>query len=189
VLSSQENKSAIYLVVDLEWTCCNDDSIPNGEHETIEIGAVLVDGSTLLGFSEFDAFVKPVQHPILTNFCTTLTGIRQEDVDSADEFPKVFARFQDWINLYKAALFCSWGGGDKKRFMDDCMFHKMDYPFTNHLDLSRVFTKVTGRRCMHRRAMKILGVEPEGKHHRGISDARNIVKMLPILLGENGGEC
>jgi len=189
VLSSQENKSAIYLVVDLEWTCCNDDSIPNGEHETIEIGAVAVDclGWNVIG--EFDALVRPIRHPILTELCTTLTGIQQSDVDNANGFPEVFAEFWDWCCLHSNTLFCSWGRGDKKRFMDDCMFHKMDYPFTNHLDLSRVFTKMTGRRCIHRRAMKILGVEPEGKHHRGISDARNIVKMLPILLGKNGGVC
>lgn len=169
-----------YLVVDLEGTCCNNGSIPPGERETIEIGAVV---ATTMGISgEFDAFIRPVRHPILTEFCRDLTGIRQDDVDVADEFPAVFARFLHWQNVYEDALFCSWGNYDRDQFHRDCDYHGIQYPFEDHLNLGKMFTQKYGRRRGNRGAAKILGMKPKGRRHRGIDDARNIAAMLPILL-------
>ena len=69
-----------YIVLDLEATCCDDDSIPREETEIIEIGAVLVDAATLTPGLEFQTFVKPLRHRVLTPFCTKLTTITQADV-------------------------------------------------------------------------------------------------------------
>ena len=62
-----------FLIVDLESTCCNNGSISKGEHEIIEIGAVMVDAITLKEIDSFNTFVKPIKHSKLTQFCTTLT--------------------------------------------------------------------------------------------------------------------
>lgn len=55
------------LVVDLEMTCNDDDSIPLEAMEVIEIGAVI---ATLSGeiIAQFHSFVKPNIKPVLTNF-------------------------------------------------------------------------------------------------------------------------
>ena len=179
------SKPRDYLVVDLEWTCCEDGSISAAERETIEMGAVVVNAASMTNLGEFDVFVRPTRHPVLTKFCRDLTGIRQRDVDDSDSFPEAFASFRDWFGAYGDVLFCSWGNCDRDQFKQDCRYHAAPYPFKDHLNLSRLFTSKTGRRRGHRGAMKILNLEPRGDHHRGISDARNIVTMLPFLLGED----
>jgi 3'-5' exoribonuclease 1 len=63
------------LVVDLEATCCDLQSIPRHQMETIEIGAVMVNTASLEIVDEFQTFIKPLRHPILTEFCLQLTSI------------------------------------------------------------------------------------------------------------------
>jgi DNA polymerase III alpha subunit (gram-positive type) len=36
-------------------------------------------------------------HPTLSAFCTNLTGITQDQVDSAPEFPEAFRAFRQWL--------------------------------------------------------------------------------------------
>lgn len=66
-----------FIVVDLEATCDDQGAVPRHEMEIIEIGAVLVTASALQVEDEFQAFVKPVRHPVLTRFCRELTSIAQ----------------------------------------------------------------------------------------------------------------
>ncbi len=180
-----------YLIVDLEGTCCNDESLPDNERETIEIGAVITTADSLMAgevFEEgrtFEGFVKPVRHPILTDFCIELTGIQQSEVDGADEFPEVFSTFVDWIGPRDGLLFCSWGPYDKRQFKRDCRYHGIAHPFENHLDVSRMFTKQTGRRRGRRGALKYFGLKSKGINHRGLSDAFDVVVLLRELLKRN----
>ena len=50
-----------YLVIDLEATCDDGGAVPKREMEIIEIGAVLVDGSSWAPLAEFQSFVRPVR--------------------------------------------------------------------------------------------------------------------------------
>lgn len=170
-----------YLVVDLEGTCCGDGNMPREETETIEIGAVIVNcmWDTI---SEFASLIKPVRHPILTDFCKELTYIKQEDVDNAKGFVEVHGIFDDWKNRYEMTSFCSWGSYDRDQLKRDCSYHKIDFGFEKHVDLSRMFTKKTGRRRGHRQAMMLLKMKAAGQRHRGLSDAKNIATMLPYLF-------
>jgi len=173
-----------YLVIDLEGTCCDDGSIPPDERETIEIGAVLVHSPSLVEVSNFGAIIRPVRHPILTEFCSSLTGITQVMVESDTSyiFPQAFAIFHAWFSHFPDHMFCSWGRYDKEQFGRDFAYHSMQSPFKEHLDLSGLFKRKIGRKRGHRGAMKFFGLQPDGDHHRGLSDARNIAKMLPFLL-------
>jgi inhibitor of KinA sporulation pathway (predicted exonuclease) len=155
-------------VIDLEGTC----GVQSEERETIEIGAVLGDDG-------FQTLVCPTRH-IITDLCFEVTGITQQDVDSAPMFPEAMSLFLQWLGG-RADGFCSWGPYDPWQLKTDCRYHGLDYPFRRHVDLSRLFTRKYGRRRGHRGAMKILGIEPEGCHHRGLDDARNIARMLPCL--------
>jgi len=136
---------------------------------------------TVIG--EFDAFVKPVRHPLLSDFCRKLTGMRQEDVDGANGFVDVFERFCVWLHShFRRVLFCSWSSFDRQQLLQDCTYHGIPYPFREHLDLYQLFRNKTGRKMGHRKAMKVFGLKPHGPHHRGIYDAKNIAAMLPFLL-------
>ena len=170
-----------YLVVDLEGTCCNDGLIPDDERETIEIGAVLLTPDAT-AIADFCAFVRPVRHPELTPFCKDLTTIGQADVDRADTFRTVFPQFVAWSSGHGPSLFCSWGRYDPEQFGRDCEYQAVPYPFATHVDLAREFRRKTGRKRGHRGAMRHFGVSPEGVHHRGIADARNIAKLVPYVM-------
>ncbi len=174
------------MVVDLEATCCNDQSFPTTEMETIEIGAVMVCGETLKPVSEFCTFIKAVRHPQLTVFCTNLTSITQADVDSAQNFKQAFTEFKAWLSQYEDYLFCSWGEYDRNQFIQDCDYHDEPYPISApHLNLKRQFSRAQKVRKHQGMAgaMKLTGMQLEGTHHRGLDDARNIARLLPFSLG------
>lgn len=175
-----------YLVVDLEATC-DDRSrgralIPRGENETIEIGAVLVDGASLRTIAEQTIFVRPIVHPDLTPFCTALTTITQDMVDHALLFPEALARL---VAFGTRALFCSWGNYDRNQLALDAQRHGIAMPFAEHWNLKEGYAARAGSRkgLGTMAALRRLGITPEGTHHRGIDDARNIAKMLPYILG------
>jgi 3'-5' exoribonuclease 1 len=176
-------EATYYLVVDLEATCDDLGAVPRHESETIEIGAVLVDGRTLRAVGELMTFVRPVLHPDLTPFCTRLTTIEQADVDAAPGFPQAAARLAAFGH---EALFCSWGNYDRNQLAADAARHAIAPPLPGpHWNLKDAFSRVRGsrRRFGTMRALETLGLEPTGTHHRGIDDARNIARTLPYLLG------
>lgn len=175
-----------YLVVDLEATCDEGGAMPRDQTEIIEIGAVLVEGKTLRTVAELMTFVRPIVHPVLTAFCTQLTTITQDMVDPAPGFPAVAARL---AAFGQGALFCSWGNYDRNQLAQDARLHGIAPPLgPDHWNLKEAFAQTGGSR---RRglgvfaALRKVGLEPIGTHHRGIDDARNIARLLPYVLGRN----
>ncbi len=177
-------EATYYLVVDLEATCDDAGAIPRGENETIEIGAVLVDGASLRMIAEQTIFVRPIHHPVLTPFCTELTTITQAMVDPALLFPAAIARL---VAFGTGALFCSWGAYDRNQLAADCARHGIAMPFADHWNLKEGYATRAGSRkgLGTMAALRRLGIEPTGTHHRGIDDARNIARMLPYILGRS----
>ncbi len=173
-----------YLIVDTEATC-DRDGFPRTERETIELGAVLVDGASLTIESEFQSFVRPQQHPRLSGYCTQLTTITQADVDGAPSFAEVMQQFQQEFLPAEPLMFCAWGPYDRRQLRRDCQRYGLDYPFTQHADLAQIFSQRarTRRRLGMKSALKLVGLESEGQAHRGIDDARNLVKLMPWCLG------
>ncbi len=176
------------LVVDLEATCCDLKSIPRHQMETIEIGAVIVESETLAIVDEFQTFVKPNRHPILTDFCRQLTSITQAQVDTAPTFPDAINLWQPWLKQFDRTIFGSWGDYDRKQFQQDGKRHQIDLPYpisTNHINLKEQFSiaQKLNRRYSMAKALNLAGVELIGTHHRGIDDARNISKLLPHIFG------
>ncbi|NHZ40738.1 3'-5' exonuclease [Massilia aquatica] len=176
-----------YLVIDFEATCCDNGSVPRDHMEIIEIGAVMVDGASLAAVDEFQTFIRPVRHPQLTPFCTTLTSIEQKDVDSAPLFEEAIGQFKTWLYQYRDFVFCSWGDYDLKQLHQDCAFHKLPYPISaSHANLKRLMAE---RQKLSKKpglgeAIRLAGMKFEGDHHRGIDDARNIARLLPYIVGE-----
>ncbi|EAU88160.2 double-strand siRNA ribonuclease [Coprinopsis cinerea okayama7 len=95
----------MFLVLDIEGTCDqgSDLDFPN---EIIEFPVCLLtwndkgqdmSASELEVIDEFRSFVRPTWRPVLTDFCKDLTGITQEQVDSAPTFPEVLAQFEAFI--------------------------------------------------------------------------------------------
>ena len=174
----------IHIVLDLEATC--DESNVDFQMEIIEIGAVAVDsrGEVL---DTFEQFVKPIVNSQLTTFCKTLTTIKQSDVDTAPLFPTALTNFQRWIATqadptYEDVRLWSWGYYDKNQFITDCLFHRrgIQWILDRHYNLRVAFKT---RHNLPRNpsmdvALALKEMPLDGTHHRGIDDAKNLVKLF-----------
>jgi 2'-phosphotransferase len=104
--SSSSASIDYYCIVDFEATCLNNVKI--SPQEIIEFPAVLINARTMRtveselghGHGVFHSYVKPTHHPILSAFCTELTGIEQETVDSAPTFPIVYEQFLRFLQPF-----------------------------------------------------------------------------------------
>src|SRR6266849_7389252 len=164
-----------YLIVDLEATCSDDGAVPRHEMEIIEIGAVMQSSRTFEVESEFQTFVRPVHHPELTEFCTELTGIAQEDVAGAPPFREALEVMKEWMCSFGDSLFCSWGDYDRNQLLQDCEFHRVAYPFqSGHLNLKAEFARAIGRtkKLGIADAVRHLGMDFEGSHPRRRTEHR-----------------
>ena len=172
-----------YIVVDLEATCWERDSTPE-RMEIIEIGAVCLTPAAEAPTREFSAFVKPTASPLLSEFCTQLTSIQQQDVDSADTFAAVFPRFIDWIGDEPFRL-VSWGRYDLDQFRLECKRNNVPFPigFKNHIDLRKQFSRT--RRIAPpslKAALALLEIPLVGTHHRALDDAKSTACIAQRIL-------
>lgn len=185
-----DNELHFYCVIDFEGTCEEDNPL-GYVHEIIEFPAVLVDANTLEVVSEFHEFVKPQQKPKLSQFCQNLTGVTQEIVDSADHFPAVLFKFQQWLTghelgtKYKFGVVTD-GPWDMSRFFStQCKLCSISVPnfareWINLRKLYRNFYKIY--KGSLRDMVSNLGLKFEGTPHSGIDDARNITRILQIMV-------
>jgi inhibitor of KinA sporulation pathway (predicted exonuclease) len=173
------------VVVDLEATCDDQGAVPKHEMEIIEIGAVLVHGHDYRLLADFQSFVRPIRHPRLTEFCKRLTSISQENVDAAPFFLEVVTALKGWMYSQGATVFCSWGDYDRNQIQTDCRLHGTGYPMPGrHVNLKRMFSEARGikKGLGMGQALREVGLQLIGTHHRGIDDARNIARLLPYAV-------
>jgi len=81
-MSQGHPKYDYFCVLDFEATC--DDVKRLSHQEIIEFPVVVVDARTFEVAAEFHKYVRPVWNPILTKFCTELTGIQQVWITSLE---------------------------------------------------------------------------------------------------------
>jgi len=184
--------SKIFIVVDLEATCFDrlDNNKPSGfRNEIIEIGAVKCDEIGEI-IDEFCLFLKPKKFPVISPFCTSLTTIRQEDIDNAIDAKSGLNQFFEWsFGLFEEDInnvkFVSWGHYDKRQFRDDLQLNGLDKNLindNNHYSLKHLhsewnklnYPKGVGLGS----ACKFEKIVFEGQAHRGIDDAKNIAKIF-----------
>ncbi|KAF5386757.1 hypothetical protein D9615_001814 [Tricholomella constricta] len=146
-----------FLVLDVEATCHQgtDFNFPN---EIIEFPVCLMQwkdrsddqkASQLEVVAEFRSFVKPTWQPILSQFCTDLTGITQEQVDSAPSFPDVLASFEEFMIEHELVdedtgehlvrfCWCSDGPFDVRDFVvKQCFISKVSARAHSSFDVSK----------------------------------------------------
>lgn len=176
-----------YIIYDLEATCWETELESRGKRrEIIEIGGVLIDAQGRVK-SRFESFVRPVVHPMLSDFCQRLTSISQVHVNQADGFPIVIEDFKDWIgaNDDEEYLLCSWGAFDKSALIKDCEQHNLESDWAKkHINLKFQYPRIkcTGREIGLNKALESEGFEFEGTPHRAIDDAINLVKIFRKYL-------
>lgn len=176
------------LIIDIECTCNDDPQLPKEKVEIIEIGAVVCRLSTD-SFSVLDTlqlYVQPEFTQRLTDFCTALTGIQQQQVDSAPLLHTALKKLEDWLSTFQLSTWASWGKFDDRQFADEAHLKGIDNPLDafQHLNLKQLFARKHGHRVGLARAIQLSGLKFIGRHHSGIDDTRNIAQLLesdPLL--------
>ncbi len=174
-----------YAVIDIEATCWEYNDPNKQPHETIEIGAVLLD-ENYEKIRDRGCFVLPQYNKILSDFCVDLTGITQEMLDTEGiPFPEAMKSLAKQIN--QDTIFCSWGYFDKSQLMKECEDWDVPYPFSDeHINVKTEFmTKFKKKKCGLQKACRMLHLRFNGSPHRGIDDARMIAEIFKLLRVED----
>jgi inhibitor of KinA sporulation pathway (predicted exonuclease) len=137
-----------FCVLDFEATC--QESNKDYTMEIIEFPVVMIDTQPLLIESTFQMYVKPIINPTLSDYCTQLTGITQETVDSAYVFADVMGAFTSWISHFYATvpqsniLFITCGDWDLKTMLpNQCKMSKLSIPeiFNSWCNIKKMYNR------------------------------------------------
>lgn len=168
-----------FIVYDLEATCWRQRR--SWQVEVIEIGAVKLSESLEI-VDEFSAFVRPILHPEISEFCTRLTSITQDDIEDASEFHEVIREFEAWLDpTGTRTVLLSWGEFDKRQLLTDARLHRLELPWLNyHACLQMHFSRWKGSKNQIGliSALELEGLTYLGTQHRAIEDARNMARLF-----------
>lgn len=170
------------IVIDIESTCWEYPSVSN-INDIIEIGISPIDTKTGNILDTKSIIVKP-ENSEVSEFCTGLTTLTQEDVDSGISFKDACSILTNEYNSKKYA-WASYGHYDKNQFESQCKRDNIEYPFSKvHINIKLLFAlKYSLRREIGMsKALQLLGLPLIGTHHRGGDDSRNIAYILSNML-------
>ncbi|CAF1406728.1 unnamed protein product [Rotaria sordida] len=180
-------------VVDFEATC-EEKGDNSYQHEIIEFPIVLINVQQQIIVDKFHSYCRPIIKPILSKFCTELTGIEQHQVDNAPPFVEVLHNVDTWLNernllssLNKRKLaFATDGPWDFAKFLRmQCHLSSIDYPrwAKEWINIRKEFAKFYPvRRCGIEKMLNNLGLSFDGRRHSGIDDAINIARITLELM-------
>ena len=185
-------------MLDFEATC-DDGSDPCEPQEIIEFPSVLMKFSDTDKFkldivSSMEQYVKPVHKPILTQFCTELTGITQTQVNEGVSFKDALNKHRTWLlaNIgedpcVSNVLIVTCGDWDLRQMLPkQCANENVIIPtyLTQWSNIKVIFglkfpsnKRVTGMVAM----LNKLGLPLKGRHHSGIDDCRNIATICKAI--------
>jgi len=204
-LEKQTKPIKYLLILDFEATCDQADAdntthVRFGPPEIIEFPTILYNIDARKVEGEFHTYVKPQINPILTKFCTELTGIQQSWVDQAPVLLDVLKNHDIWLHenglllngqpTEKTFAYVTCGDWDLKQMLpSQCerLKYKRLHYFWQWINIKFIFQRVTNisGKAMAQ-MLQVLKLPLEGKHHSGIDDCRNITKIAQTLI-ERGG--
>ncbi|KAK2817338.1 hypothetical protein Q5P01_025529 [Channa striata] len=150
------------IVIDFESTCWREKN--NYSQEIIEFPAVLLNTSTGEIESEFHTYVQPQEHPILSSFCSELTGITQMQLCT-------FLTWSDWDLGVCLQYECK----RKQLHKPEVLNSWIDLRSTYRLFYNRKPKGLNG-------ALQDLGIQFSGREHSGLDDSRNTAKLAAKMM-------
>nr|XP_020478471.1 ERI1 exoribonuclease 2 [Monopterus albus] len=194
------------IVIDFESTCWRERN--NYSQEIIEFPAVLLNTSTGKIESEFHTYVQPQEHPVLSKFCTELTGITQVQVESGIPLQICLSRFSRWLQKLqlemglvlpsrqqrcsapspsqKLCTFLTWSDWDLGVCLQyECkrkQLHKPDV-LNSWIDLRSTYRLFYNRKPKGLNgALQDLGLQFSGREHSGLDDSRNTAELAAKMM-------
>jgi inhibitor of KinA sporulation pathway (predicted exonuclease) len=176
-------KTDVILIVDIEATCWEGISPKDQESEIIEIGLCTMEVKTRKILENISIMVRP-ENSSISEFCTKLTSITQQDVDNGISFKEACELLKEQYQSKKRP-WASYGAYDMNQFQKQCKSKGIEYPFSSvHINVKTLFSikmKMDYEIGMAE-ALKMLNIPLEGTHHRGVDDAKNITKIFQKIL-------
>lgn len=186
-----------YCVLDFEANCSNPTN--PAINEIIEFPGILYKSNEndIKEISRFESFVKPRDNNKITDFCTELTSITQNDVDNAEFFDIVFKKYNKWLSNIEECeqvyfnesnfVFVTCGNWDLKimlpKDLERWNINKIPSIWKNWINIKIMYSDVYKKKAFGMVPMlNELNIEHSGKHHRGIDDCENIGKILIRVL-------
>ncbi|XP_041062665.1 ERI1 exoribonuclease 2 isoform X1 [Carcharodon carcharias] len=188
------------IIIDFESTCWK-----NGKSryspEIIEFPAVLLNTSNGDIEVEFHTYVQPQEHPILSAFCTELTGIEQWQVEAGIPLGICLSQFSRWIQKLqqeksivfikdmsqkcglesRPCAFVTWSDWDLGVCLHyECKRKDLRKPavLNSWIDLRTTYKLFYNRKPKGLNgALQDLGIMFSGREHSGLDDARNTAHL------------
>lgn len=170
-------------IVDVEATCWEGNPPAGQEQEIIEIGLCTLDVGSAAPLEHEGLLIKPLRSTV-SDFCTRLTTLTQEQVDQGIPFRDACARLRERYHSQRR-VWMSYGDFDRLQFERQCRSFGVEYPFgRRHLNVKTWLALVLGlrREVGMAEALERLKLPLLGTHHRGGDDARNIACIVAALL-------
>ena len=196
-------------ILDFEATCWDqhDRRYPN---EIIEFPSVLLkwDNTPLHDVSKrkkyivqevarIQLYVKPAVNPIVSEFCTNLTGITQKQVDQGVDLRVAIETHLRWIASIaptNKVTIVTHGDWDLKIMLPADLkniSYEPDELYTRYVNLKDLFNAIVpekqGKGTGMVKMLNHLKLGLEGRHHSGIDDCHNIARMFIKLVDLSGG--
>jgi len=190
--SSSKSQGFDFLcVLDFEAVCTE----RRKDWEIIEFPTIVLDTSSLEVVGEpFHWYVRPRFHEKLNEVCKELTGITQEQVDDGLDIAEVMPLLQDYLNSNippgKSFCFVTCGDWDLKTMIPIEVDRKgISHPeyFHKWINLKVAFQHCYGGRMPSgmKTMLNRLKMSLDGRHHSGIDDTKNLVKICQRMLQDS----
>ena len=163
-----------YIIFDLEWNqpinTVRSKLLPHGE--IIQIGFLVVDENMNIT-DKNEVMIKPVCYKKMNPYVSTLTGIKQSDINNGGDFSECFDVMAE--NFGEDTVLMTWGDDDMPILRDNLAFHSRetgDLPV--HYNLQRIFAAQTGSDQSQiglKTALDALSITEEVKAHDALNDA------------------
>ena len=186
--------STYLCVLDFEATCWNTNPKIDRQ-EIIEFPSMLYElnlSNEVIYLGEFSKYVKPILEPILSNFCTELTGITQEQVNNANIIQKVYNEHFTWLKSNTPAeaeiYIVTCGAWDLKTMLPkEVKNKKLHYHqvYKRYINIKNEFEYLYKKKAGGMvQMLNFLNLELDGRHHSGIDDTKNIAKILLRIISD-----
>ena len=151
-----------YCIIDFECTCITresggvwSDEKEDYVQEIIEFPVVLLHAKTLEIIGSFRRFVRPTITPLLSDFCTELTGITQDQVANEVELYEAMLLFDNWLHEHNLSSYqepngASWcfvtdGPFDLQNFLDIEWTRKYGWSWKSMDEIETIESQTTSK--------------------------------------------
>lgn len=179
-----------YLVIDLEM--CKVPKNYRGKNykyasEIIQVGAVLLD-EEYKEIGKLCQYVRP-EYGVLDYFITNLTGIEKGQLKNAPKLKDALIHMIDWLGEREYKIF-AWSKSDYSQFEHEIKSKNLEsqkiWEFMNPvrwIDYQEVFGKRYNfeQAVGLEEALMLCDIEPNGRLHDGLDDARNTARLIEKL--------